>query len=82
MSHHVDEFDDERRWLRPPQRPGRRLLLGLPLVVALTLVSLALGGRSKGPTPPLRSGPPPQPTPDQRALEAGRSAMQAWGRFA
>ena len=81
MTHHLDEFDDERRWLRPPPRQRRRLLLGLSLVAVLTLVSLALGGRSEVPPPP-DPGPPPRPTADQRALEAGRRALQAWGRFA
>jgi hypothetical protein len=28
VRHHFDEFDDERRWLRPPPRHRRRLLLG------------------------------------------------------
>ena len=51
-------------------------------MAVLTLVSLALGGRSKAPPPPPDPGPPPRPTADQRALEAGRRALQAWGRFA
>ena len=80
MSHHFDDFDDERRWLRPPPRRRRRLLLVLPLLVALTLVSLALGGRSevRAPAPRIPAGP----TAEQRALEAGRRALAAWGRFA
>ena len=82
VSHHLlDEFDDERRWLRPPPRQRRRLLLGLSLVAASLLVWLGLGGRSEVPPPP-DPGPPPRPTADQRALEAGRRALQAWGRFA
>ena len=82
MSHHLDEFDDERRWLRPP-RHRRRLLLGLSLVAATALVSLALGGRSDVPAPPPRGlGPPPGPTADQQAFGAGRRALEAWGRFA
>jgi hypothetical protein len=82
VSQHFDELDGERRWLRPPPGQRRRLLLGLLLVAALTLVSLALGGRFEVPPPPSDPGPPPGPTADQRALEAGRGALQAWGRFA
>jgi Calcineurin-like phosphoesterase len=80
VSHLFEEFDDERRWLRSPPRRRRRLLLVLPLVVALTLVSLAFGGRSDVPAPRPRivTGP----TAEQRALEAGRRALEAWGRFA
>jgi hypothetical protein len=75
VSHLFDEFDDERRWLRPPPRRRRRLLLVLPLVTALTLVSLAVGGRSDVPAPahPIPAGP----TAEQRALEAGRRALEA-----
>jgi hypothetical protein len=80
VSHHFDRFDDERRWLRPPPRHRRRLLLGLSLVVALTLVSLAVGGRSKVVVPAHRI--PAGPSADQQALEAGRRALEAWGRFA
>ena len=80
MSHHFDRFDDERRWLRPPPRHRRRLLLGLLLVVALTLVSLTVGGRSKVVVPAHRI--PAGPSADQQALEAGRRALEAWGRFA
>jgi Calcineurin-like phosphoesterase len=75
-----DELDDERRWLRPPVRRRRRLLLALPLVAILTVVSLALGSRSDPPETP--SGPPPGPTADELALAAGRRALEAWGRFA
>ena len=82
MSDLFDEFDDERRWLRPSLRRRRRLLLALPLVATLTVVSLALGDRADDPGPPRGPGPPPGPTADQRALEAGRGALQAWGRFA
>ncbi len=81
VHHHLDEFDDQRQWLRPPPRPRRRLLLALPLVVALTVAVLSLGGRGKLDTPP-RPGAPPEPTADQLALDAGRKALQAWGRFA
>jgi hypothetical protein len=81
VSHLLDEFDDERRWLRPPRHRGR-LLLGLSLVAAMALVSLALGGRSDVPAPPRGPGPPPGPTADQQAFEAGRRALEAWGRFA
>ena len=82
MSDLFDEFDDERRWLRPPLRRRRRLLLALSLVATLTVVSLAFGGRSDVPAPPRGPGPPPGPTADQQALEAGRRALEAWGRFA
>jgi hypothetical protein len=41
VSHLLDDFDEERRWLRPPPRRRRRLLLGLSLVAAMALVSLA-----------------------------------------
>ena len=82
MNQPFDEFDDEQRWLRPAPRQGRRLLVGLPLVLALTLASLTLAGRPSAPTAPSGRGPSPGPTPDQRALEAGRRALQAWGRFA
>jgi hypothetical protein len=82
VSHLFDKFDDERRWLRPPPRHRRRLLLGLSLVAAMALVSLALGGRSDVPAPPRGPGPPPGPTADQQAFEAGRRALEAWGRFA
>ena len=80
MSHPFEEFDDERGWLRPPPRRRRRVLVVLALVAALTLVSLGLGGRSDGPAPgpPLPAGP----TAEQQALEAGRRALVAWGRFA
>ena len=85
MRHHFDEFDNERQWLRPPQCWHRRLLLGLALLAALTMVSLAFGGRSFGG----RSGVlepaqkmPAAPTAEQRALEDGRRALEAWGRFA
>jgi Calcineurin-like phosphoesterase len=80
VSHLFEEFDDERRWLRPPPRRRRRVLLVLPLVAALTLISLALGGRSDVPAPAPRI--PAGPTAEQRALEAGRRALVAWGRFA
>jgi hypothetical protein len=83
VSHLLDDFDEERRWLRPPPRRRRRLLLGLSLVAAMALVSLALGGRADVPAPPPRGpGPPPGPTADQQAFEAGRRALEAWGRFA
>jgi Calcineurin-like phosphoesterase len=81
VSHHFNEFDDERWWLRPPPRHRRRLLLGLSLLMALTLIWLGLGGgRSEVlvPAPAL----PPRPTAEQQALEAGRRALEAWGRFA
>jgi Calcineurin-like phosphoesterase len=80
VSHLFDEFDDERRWMRPPPRRRRRLLLVLPLVAALSLASLVVGGRSDVPAPayPIPAGP----TAEQRALEAGRRALVAWGRFA
>ena len=80
MSHLFDEFDDERRWLRPPPRRRRWLLQGLSLVAALILASLVVGGRSYVPAPPPRI--PTGPTAEQQALEAGRRALEAWGRFA
>jgi Calcineurin-like phosphoesterase len=80
MSQQFHEFDDERQWLGPPAPHRRwRLLVGL-LVVALTLVGAGLGQRVKVPGPvPAR---PPGLTTDQQALEAGRRALEAWGRFA
>jgi Calcineurin-like phosphoesterase len=81
VSHHFNEFDDEWWWLRPPPRHRRRLLLGLSLLMALTLVWLGLGGGHAEvlvPAPTL----PPRPTAEQQALEAGRRALEAWGRFA
>jgi Calcineurin-like phosphoesterase len=80
VSDHFDVFADEQRWLRQPPRRRRRLLVGLPLVAALTLVSLALGGRDDVPAPAPRI--PAGPTAEQQALEAGRRALVAWGRFA
>jgi hypothetical protein len=80
VSHHFDKFDDEWRWLRPPPHHRRRLLLGLSLVAALTLVLLALGGRSDVVAPAHKI--PAGPTAEQQALEAGRRALDAWGRFA
>jgi Calcineurin-like phosphoesterase len=80
VSHQFEEFDDEQRWLRPPPRHrGRWLLLGL-LVVTLTLTRLGLGERSEIRRPaPAR---PRAPTAEQQALQAGRRALEAWGRFA
>ncbi len=80
MSDHFHTFDDEQQWLRPPPRRRRRLLLGLPLVAALTLASLAFGERSevRGPAHEVPAGP----TAEQQALEAGQRALAAWGRFA
>jgi hypothetical protein len=80
VSDHFDVFADEQQWLRQPPRRRRRLLVGLPLVAALTLVSLALGGRDDAPAPAPRV--PAGPTAEQQALEAGRRALVAWGRFA
>jgi hypothetical protein len=80
MRHDFHDFDDERRWVRPPPRHRRRLLLGLALVAAVVLVSLALGGRSDVLPPPHRM--PAGPTAEQQALEAGQRALEAWGRFA
>ena len=80
MSHLFDEFDDERRWLRPPPRRRRCLLRGLSLVAALSLASLVVGGRSDVPAPPQKI--PTGPAAEQQALEAGRRALVAWGRFA
>jgi hypothetical protein len=80
VSHLFDEFDDERRWLRPPPRRRRWLLRGLSLVAALSLASLVVGGRSDVPAPPPRISA--GPTAEQQALEAGRRALVAWGRFA
>jgi hypothetical protein len=80
VSHDFHEFDDEQRRRCPPPRRRHRLLLGLLLVAALTLAWLPLGGRFKVGAPPssLATGP----TAEQRALEAGRKALAAWGRFA
>jgi hypothetical protein len=80
VSDQFHAFDDEQQWLRPPPRRRRRLLLGLPLVAALTLASLAFGERSevRGPAHEVPAGP----TAEQQALEAGRGALTAWGRFA
>jgi hypothetical protein len=82
VNHHFNGFDDERWWLGPPPRHRRRRqLLGLSLVVVLTLAWLGLGGgRSEVlvPAPALA----PRPTAKQQALEAGRRALEAWGRFA
>ena len=80
MSYHFRDFDDEQQWLRQPLPRRRRLLVSLPLVAALTLVSLALGGRDNVPAPARRV--PAGPTAEQQALEAGRRALEAWGRFA
>jgi hypothetical protein len=78
VRHHLDEFDDERRWLRPPPRHRRRLLLGLPLVAALTVVSLAFGERSFGgrsevlePAHEIPAAPTP-PSSRRWRLDAGR----------
>ncbi len=85
MSDHFHAFDDEQQWLRPPPRRRRRLLLSLPLLAALTLASLAFsgrsfGGRSEVPEPAHKT--PAAPTAEQQALETGRRALEAWGRFA
>jgi Calcineurin-like phosphoesterase len=80
VSDHFDVFADEQQWLRQPPRRRRPLLVGLPLVAALTLVSLALGGRDDVPAPAHRI--PAGPTAEQQALDAGRRALVAWGRFA
>jgi hypothetical protein len=84
MSHHFGDFDDERLWLGPRPRRGRRrallaLLVGL-LVVALTVVWPGLGPRSRVGSP--APAHPAVPTAEQRALEAARRALEAWGRFA
>jgi hypothetical protein len=78
VSYGFREFDDERRWLRQPARRRHPLLLGL-LLVPLTLIWLPLGGAAEVDTPPSRR--PAAPTADQQALEAGRRALEAWGRF-
>ena len=80
VSDYFDVFADEQQWLGQPPRRGRRLLVGLPLVAALTLVSLAVAGRDDVPAPAHRV--PAGPTAEQQALEAGRRALVAWGRFA
>jgi hypothetical protein len=79
VSYHFREFDDERQWLRRPPRRRHQFLLGL-LLVPLTLVWLPLGGASEVGAPPSRL--PAAPTAEQQALEAGRRALEAWGRFA
>src|SRR4029453_17620766 len=79
VSYQFREFDDERRWLRrPPSR--RRFLLGL-LLVPLPLVWLPRGGPGPSEVGALRSSLPATPTAEQRALEAGRWALVASGRF-
>jgi hypothetical protein len=81
LSHWVPEFNDEEWWLGPrPPRRRHRLLLGLLLAVALTLAWLPLGGRSEVVSP--SASFPAGPTAEQLALEAGRKALAAWGRFA
>jgi Calcineurin-like phosphoesterase len=80
VSDPFDVFADEQQWRRQPPRRRRRLLVVLPLVAALTLVSLALGGRDDVPAPGHRVAA--GPTAEQQALEAGRGALAAWGRFA
>ena len=85
MSDHFHAFDDERHWLRPPPRRHRWLLLGLPLLAALTVASLAFGERSFGGRSEVLEAAhevPGGPTAEQQALEAGRGALAAWGRFA
>ena len=85
MSDHFHAFDDEQQWLRPPPRRHRWLLLGLPLLAALTVASLAFGERSFGERSEVLEPAhkvPAGPTAEQRALEAGRGALAAWGRFA
>ena len=79
MSYHFREFDDERQWLRRPPRRRHQFLLGL-LLVPLTLVWLPLGGPPEVPAP--AHAIPAAPTAEQQALEAGRRALEAWGRFA
>ena len=81
MSYHFREFDDERQWLRRSPRHRHQFLLGL-LLVPLTLVWLPLGGASEVGTPPSHLPAPAAPTAEQQALEAGRRALEAWGRFA
>ncbi len=80
MNNHFDVFADEQQWLRQPPRRRRRLLVAVALVAALTPVSLALGGRDDVPAPV--HSVPAGPTAEQQALEAGRGALAAWGRFA
>jgi hypothetical protein len=80
VKNHFDVFADEQQRLRQPPRRRRRLLVAVALVAALTAVSLALGGRDDVPAP--ARSVPAGPTAEQQALEAGRRALAAWGRFA
>jgi hypothetical protein len=81
-----DRFDyleeGEREWLRAARRrsTARRAwrLGGVVVVVALGLIRPGLG------EPPVASVPaavPAGPTAKQRALDDGRRALAAWGRF-
>jgi hypothetical protein len=83
----ADRFDyldeGEREWLRAVRRrPAKRragLLAAVVLVVVLGLSLLASGG---SPEVRLPAPVPAGPTAEQRALEDGQRALDAWGRFA
>jgi calcineurin-like phosphoesterase family protein len=89
--------DAERDWLRATRRSAARrtrLVLAVPLVLVMGLVWVALGERSTvlppahlsiAPAAPNRPAAPAAQTPpsaEQRALDDGRRALAAWGRFA
>jgi hypothetical protein len=84
VSHHFDHLDErEREWLRAARRRStvRRAwrLGGVALVVALGLIRPGLGEPPGARTP---TAVPAGPTAEQRALDDGRRALEAWGRFA
>jgi hypothetical protein len=84
VSDRFDYLDEgEREWLRAVRRRSAarraRLLAAVMLVVVLGLTLFASGRSSEIRMPaPVPAGP----TAEQRALEDGRRALAAWGRFA
>jgi hypothetical protein len=82
VSDRFDYLDEgEREWLRAVRRrvAARRAGLLAAVVLVVVLGLLAWGG-----SPEVRVAPPAPagPTAEQRALEDGRRALAAWGRFA